>query len=150
MPNATFSHSATTHVPREKAWTALDRPETWESVAGVDRVFDPVFDLNNRLTGFSFETMVAGSPYQGKASPRERVEGKLMAWNILSAHVRGHTQVELADEGDHTLVTVTAYVESVGFLASMMFSSISAAIGGGMDRTVQEFAESLGNSTPLT
>lgn len=143
MPSETFTHSTTTPVSRDKAWIALDRPETWQSVAGVDRVFDPTFDLDNRLIGFSFETLLAGTPYKGKASPRERVEGRLMAWNILSAHVRGYTQVELADEGQDTLVTVSVYVESVGFLASMMFSSISTAIGGGLERTVQDFAESL-------
>ena len=112
-------------------------------MAGVDRVFDPTFDPDNRLTGFSFETFIAGTPYKGKASPRERVEGRVMAWDILSAHVRGYTRVELADEGADTRISVTVYVESVGFLASMMFSSIAAVVGSGLSETVEEFATRL-------
>ncbi len=144
MPSETFTHSTLAAVPREKAWAALDRPQIWESVAGVDRVFDPQYDLDNRLVGFSFETLMGGAPYRGEATPRERVEGKLMAWNILSAHLRGYARVELADEGDEaTRVTVTVHAESIGFLASMMFSSIATTIRSGMERTVESFARSL-------
>lgn len=146
MPTATFTHSAVASAPPAQAWLAIDRPSTWEGVAGVDRVVDPVFDLNNRLIGFSFETNLAGSVYRGKATPRERVEGRLMAWNIVSPHVKGFAQVAFTPgESDTTDVEVTVEVESIGFLAGMMFSTISAAVGNGLERTVQEFAEALAN-----
>lgn len=122
---------------------ALDRPDTWEGIAGVDRVHDPVFDADNRLRGFSFETRIGGSPYPGKASPRERVERRTMAWDISSAHIKGWTSVELGDLDGGTEVRVTIHVESVGFLASMMFSSIAGAIQRGFADTVEDFAASL-------
>ena len=66
-----------------------------------------------------------------------------MAWDIVSAHIAGWTSVELADADDQTRVTVTIHVESVGFLASMMFSSIAGAIERGLSATVDEFSAAL-------
>ncbi len=143
LPKDTFTEETTVTASRDTAWRALDQPSTWEGIAGVDRVHDPVFDADNRLRGFSFETRIGGSPYPGKASPRERVEGKIMAWDISSAHIKGWISVEFSDDGDQTVVRVTIEVESIGFLASMMFPTITGAIKRGMAETVESFAASL-------
>lgn len=143
MPRDTFTEETTAPVSRDTAWRALDQPSTWEGIAGVDRVHDPEFDADNRLRGFSFETRVGGAPYPGKASPRERVEGRIMAWDITSAHIKGWISVELSDAGEETTVRVTIEVESIGFLATMMFPTISGAIKRGMAETVKGFADSL-------
>jgi carbon monoxide dehydrogenase subunit G len=143
LPRETFIEEAVTPIARETAWRALDQPSTWEGITGVDRVHDPEFDADNRLRGFSFETRIGGSPYPGKASPRERVEGRIMAWDISSAHIKGWISVELTDTGEETTVRVTIEVESIGFLATMMFPTISGAIKRGMAETVESFAASL-------
>lgn len=140
VPTESFTHTATTSAPIEKVWAALDRPETWEGIGGVDRVFDPKVDEQGRLRGFSFETVAAGKRYIGMATPHERVEGETMAWQIQNPEVRGVTSVALRQSGDTTSISVTLQVESVGLLSSMLFPVIARAIGSGLPRAVDDFA----------
>lgn len=118
----------------------MDRPETWEGIGGVHRVIDPLIDGDGRLRGFSFETVVAGMTYLGKATPKDREEFRLMAWNIENSEVRGVTAVHLSDEGDGTRVEVILEVESVGMFSSMFFPVIAKTLGSGLPRTVDSFA----------
>jgi len=145
VPSQTFSHSSSTTAPIQDVWAALDRPETWEAIGGVDRVFDPRIDDQGKLQGFSFETVAGGKRHTGTASPRERVEGTTMAWNIESSEVRGTTSIDLEGDGQGTKVTVTVHVESIGFLSSMFFPVIAGALGKGLPTAVEEFADGLGS-----
>lgn len=140
MPKETFSHTALTRAARTEVWKALDKPETWEGIGGVDKVIAPVIDNDDRLRGFSFETAVGGKIYLGKATPKAREESRLMAWNIEISEVRGVTTVQLSDDGPGTRVQVTLEVESVGMFASMFFPVIANAIGSGLPQTVDAFA----------
>ena len=140
MPKETFSHTALTRAERAEVWKALDKPETWEGIGGVDKVIAPVIDNDGRLRGFSFETAVGGKIYLGKATPKAREESRLMAWNIENSEVRGVTTVQLSDDGPGTRVQVTLEVESVGMFASMFFPVIANAIGSGLPESVDAFA----------
>lgn len=143
MPSQTFTHQATTSVPIHQVWAALDRPETWEAIGGVDRVFDAIVDPEGRLQGFSFETVAAGKAYVGTATPHERVEGERMAWDVRNSEVRGVTTVGLSNADPGTSITVTLEVHSAGLLSSMFFPVIAGAIGNGLPRSVEEFAAGL-------
>jgi len=140
VPTETFSHTAVTRAARTEVWKALDKPETWEGIGGVDKIIAPVMDEDGRLRGFSFETAVAGKIYLGKATPKAREESRLMAWTIENSEMRGVTTVQLTDDGPGTRVTVTLEVESVGMFASMFFPVIANAIGSGLPHTVDAFA----------
>ena len=142
MPTETFSHTAITRAARSEVWKALDKPETWEGIGGVDRVIAPVIDQDGRLRGFSCETVVAGKIYLGKATPNAREESRLMAWNIENSEVRGVTAVRLTDQGDGTLIQVTLDVESAGILSTMFFPVIARTIGKGLPRAIEKFAMS--------
>lgn len=124
-------------------WRALDEPATWEGIGGVDRVYDPVIDDQGHLRGFSFDTLVGGRPYRGRATPRDRVEGITISWNIDSGEIRGVTSVDLEEENGDTTVTVTVAFEVSGMLSTLFFPVISAAIGNGLPEAVERFAESL-------
>ena len=143
MPSQTFTHEATTSAAPDQVWQALDRPDTWQAIGGVDRIFDPSLDSEGRLRGFSFETTAAGRTYVGEATPHERVEGETMAWRISNAEVSGLTRVSLTQSDRGTTISVSLHVESTGFLSSMFFPVIAGAIGGGLPRTVEEFAAGL-------
>lgn len=145
MPSQTFTHEATTSAPVDEVWAALDRPETWEAVGGVDRVYDPVVDADGRLQGFSFDTRAGGKAYRGTATPHERVEGRKMAWHVKNPEVYGVTSVELEPGGAGTRIAVRLEVESAGLLSSMFFPIIAGAIGNGLPRAVDEFAAELGS-----
>lgn len=118
----------------------MDRPETWEGIGGVDRVFDADLDPEGRLRGFSFDTVAAGRKYVGAARTRERVEGQRIAWDISNSEVKGSIVVDLEPAGLGTAVAVTLQVESVGLMSSMFFPVIAAAIGNGLPSSVDDFA----------
>ena len=143
MPSETFTYSATTPASRDTVWAALQEPDTWEGVSGVDKVNDPIDDHNGALRGFSFDSEVAGKAYVGTAIPAAREEGRLMAWNIETTDVAGQVTVELDENQDGTLVAVTLDVESRGMLAGVFFPLISSTIGNGFPESVEEFAAGL-------
>lgn len=140
MPRDEFTHTATAEAPADVVFAALDEPETWEQIGGVDRVTDYVVDTEGRLQGFSFEVRAAGRNYLGSATPHERIDGELMVWNVDAPEVRGTTTVALRPVEASTEVTVTLEVESKGLLATMFFPVVAAAIGSGLPRSVDEFA----------
>ncbi len=140
MPKETFSHSAVTRAPRTEVWEALDKPETWEGIGGVDRVIDPVIDDIGRLQGFTFETVVAGIKYLGEATPHAREEEQMITLNIANSEIRGAIRVDLSDEGQGTRIWVTLDVESAGMLSAMFFPVIAKTLGSGLPRTVDSFA----------
>lgn len=143
MPSQTFTHTTTARAPVQEVWIALDRPETWEAIGGVDRVFDPEIDDEGRLRGFSFDTMAGGRKYLGKATPRRRVEGHVMAWDVANPEVQGVTTVEVEPDGTETTIRVTLEVESRGLLSTMFFPVVAAAIGNGLPAAVDHFAAGL-------
>lgn len=143
VPSETFTHRSTTTASVDRVWAALDRPETWEAIGGVDRVFDPQIDDHGRLRGFSFETVAGGKRYVGVAHSLQRVEGEVLAWKIANSEVTGVTRVDLAAERDTTGITVTLHVESAGLLSSLFFPIVAGAIGRGLPAAVDGFAIAL-------
>ena len=143
MPGQTFQHAAVTPSPLSNVWESLDEPATWEAIPGVDRVVDPVFAVDGRLEGFSFESDIGGRRYLGKATPARREEGRLMAWAIDSSEIKGMVSIGLANRGDGTRVEVQLTVEGAGMLGSLFFPVIASAIGSGFPATVEDFVAGL-------
>lgn len=146
MPSKSFQQSAVAHAGVEAVWSALNSPESWESVPGVDRILESVVDLEGQLQGFSFETVAAGKRYRGRALPAGRETRKMMAWDIETSEIRGRIIVGLHEAKPGTRVDVSLRMESVGVLSSVFFPVIAAAIGEGFPNTVQEFARGLSQS----
>jgi hypothetical protein len=144
VPRETFSHTATSTASRDEAWGSLNRPSTWEGIGGVERVFDPFIDDEGRLRRFSFETLIGGRSYRGKATPHERVDGSAMSWYVDSPEVSGVIAVDLQDAASGTLVRVDLEVESAGVLSALFFPVIARALSSGFTAAVDEFAARLG------
>ncbi len=140
MPSETFTHIARAAAPSDDVWAALNQPETWENIAGIDRVLDPSIDDEGRLVGFSFDSAVAGKSYRGSAKPDGRAEGSLMAWAIENSEISGRIEVTLEPDDDVTSLHVTLDVSSKGMLSSMFFPVVASTIGAGLPRSVDEFA----------
>lgn len=145
VPTETFTHSATTSASVAEVWHALEQPETWEAIGGVDRVLDPVVDEEGKLQGFSFETVAAGSRYMGRATPHSREEGRVMAWKVETSEVQGVIRVESTATESGAEIEVTLTLESVGMLSSMFFPVVAGAIGNGLPKAVEVFARELGS-----
>lgn len=144
MPSRSFSHSVTADADVEDVWERLDLPETWANIGVVDRVFDPVFD-DDRLVGFSFETMAAGKRYVGVATPAAREEGRVMGWRIENSEVAGTVEVRLTAANPGTEIEVDLHVKSVGMMSTMFFPVVAGAVGSGLPRAVDAFADGLGS-----
>jgi len=140
VPSASFTHKAVAAVPPAEVWESLQLPATWQSIGGVDRVYDPVFDADGTLRGFSFETMVGGKLRAGTATPYDREEGRRIAWRVESHEISGVTTVDLTAEGSGTAITVRLDVASAGMLSAMFFPAIAGAIGIGLPAAVEDFA----------
>lgn len=146
VPKDSFTHTAKVFAPVEEVWRALDRPETWEHIGGVDRVFQPDIDHEGRLRGFAFEVVAAGKRYIGRATPLDREHQRLMGWHVDTEEIMGETSVVLASADGFTSITVTLEVESKGLLSTMFFPVIASTIGGGLPRSVDEFAARFNHS----
>jgi carbon monoxide dehydrogenase subunit G len=144
VASETFNHSAIAAAARNEVWAALQKPETWEGIGGVENVHNPIVDADGSLQGFSFESVVGAKVYLGQAQRGRREEGRSMAWNIETSDIAGTVSVKLEDEGAGTRVDVTLEVESKGMLSNVFFPVISSTIGNGFPATVENFATSLG------
>jgi carbon monoxide dehydrogenase subunit G len=127
-------------------WRALNDPQSWESIPGVDRILESVVDDGGQLQGFSFESVAAGKRYLGRALPAGRESEKMMAWDIETSEIRGRIIVGLQEANPGTRVDVSLRMESVGVLSSVFFPVIASAIGESSPNTVQEFARGLSES----
>jgi hypothetical protein len=139
VPEQSFQHAATTPTPIPSVWSALDEPQTWEAVPGVDRVVNPIFDASGRLRGFSFETIVGGRKYLGQAAPAGREDQRLIAWDIRTSEINGRVTVGLSPVDIGTRIFVDLRIEGIGVLGSLFFPVIAAAIGNGFTGTVEDF-----------
>lgn len=117
----------------------MDKPETWEGVAGVDRIANPQIDDDGRLLGFSFVTLIAGSSYLGLATAADRQEGHLISWEIENSEISGLIRVTLNETNPGTEVGVDLSIASKGLLSTMFFPVIARTIGNGLPNTVKAF-----------
>jgi hypothetical protein len=142
VPSQSFTHTATADADVQHVWKKLDLAQTWENIGVVDRVFDPVFD-DSRLVGFSFESVAGGRRYVGVAKPATRQEGRVMGWRIENSEVTGTLEVRLAPADPGTDITVELHVKSVGLLSTMFFPVVAGAVGNGLPKAVDAFANGL-------
>ena len=146
MPQASFRHTAHVEAPTSEVWAALDRPETWNSIPGVERVHQPVIDESGKLRGFSFDTVVGSTTYEGRATPRYRDEGRAVSWDIANSQVRGRIDVEVESANAGTHLTVSLAITSASLLAGMFFGAISRAVTDGFPQMVEDLAGRLGKA----
>ena len=128
-------------APITQVWATFDNPTTWESIGGINEVYDARFSSTGQLEGFSFDTEVVGKKYVGTATPAQRVEGSVMGWHVRNSEIKGQLRVQLTDESPGTRIEVTLDVESVGFMSGMFFPVIANTIGSGLPSTVDAFAQ---------
>ena len=145
MPSDSFSHHATAMASPEQVWARLQLPDTWEGIAGVDRITDSTVDGGGALRGFSFVSNVAGREYLGTATSAGREEGRVLAWDIENSEITGRITVRLSPIDDGTSVTVSLDVRSAGMLSSMFFPVVSRTIGSGLPESVNGFVAQFDN-----
>ena len=143
MPSAEFEHTAFAPVSVEKAWQQLQKPETWEGLAGVDEVFDVHHAPDGLLTAYRFRATAASQVYEGRATTVEGVTEQRMAIDIVTSEVTGTITTTLSEADEGVSVSVTVNLRSKGFMSTLFFPVISQALGSGLPKQVAAFVERL-------
>lgn len=143
MPRQSFVHSAIASAPIERAWRALQRPETWARIGGVSNVDSASYDDSGNLTGYRFTASVGGLSYAGTAKRATIVPARRMVMDIDSEQLTGSISIDLAADGLQTEVTIELTMNSKGFAAALLFPIISGAVASGFNETVERFVRSL-------
>jgi carbon monoxide dehydrogenase subunit G len=143
VPGQTFTASASTTATVDEVWNRLQAPETWESISGVDSVFEPRHNESGQLVGFKFTSTAAGRRYEGTATPGPREHEASLTWDIATSEIKGWVRVDLHPDDTVTRIKVTMHVEAVSMMASFGFPFIAAAIANGFQETADHFAESM-------
>ncbi len=125
----------------EAAWLLLQDAATWESIAGVDRVFDVRRAPDDTLAGYGFEATAAGTRYRGTAVVAESRRPTTMRLDIDAAEVGGWIRTDLRVDGGGVAITVTVRLEARGLLAGMFFPVLRSVVAKGLPTSVEDFAE---------
>lgn len=142
MPTETFT--ATSHTPASvnRAWTALQRAETWAAIGGVDEITSAVHDADGNLVSFELAAIVAGKRYPGTARTVHSDPPTSMTIEIDTSELAGTLSVVLTPETS-AVVDVAFTIRSKGFVSSVFFPAIATAVGSGLPRDVAAFAARL-------
>lgn len=144
MPAQTFRHVAIAETGAAEAWRALQLPDTWATIGGVDRIHSPRYLPDGDLAGYEFVVTVAGISYPGSAVTAVRRVPETMVMKISSPEMTGQIEILLTPAPAGTGVAVTLTARSRGFLSTLAFPLIAASIGRGLPENVERFAASLG------
>ena len=143
VPTQSFQAAANSPASIDDAWSALQRPDTWEGIAGVDDVTDATHDADGQLISFGFAGTVSGLRYPGQAAIASASPPNEMRLELTTSEMSATIDVRLTAPGEGTRVHVELTVSSSSFLAGMFFPSIAAAIGRGLPVTVENLATRL-------
>ena len=143
MPRQSFVHKAIASAPTEHVWQALQRPESWAQIGGVNKVDSPNFDQHGDLIAYRFIASVGGQNHSGTATRIASVPGRRVVMNIDSEQLDGSIAIDLEPSGSETAITVAMTVGSKGFMTAVMFPVLSAAIASSFNETVERFVASL-------
>ena len=140
MPDR-FSHDAIAHVPRVDAWAALQRPDVWEDIAGVQRVTNPRYDSSGVLTGYAFTVQAGPSTFAATAKTTSASPPERLVLAIDSTEIKGTLTTVLAEHDEAaTRVTVAVEMRAKGFLAQMFYPIVAQTVRTGLPAQVQAFA----------
>jgi carbon monoxide dehydrogenase subunit G len=136
-----FTHDAIAHVPRAEAWAALQRPEVWENIAGVQRVTNPRHDPAGLLAGYTFTVQAGPSTFRATAKTTIATPPEKMVLAIDSSEIKGTLTAMLANISERsTRVSVTVEIRAKGLLAQMFYPVVAQTVRTGLPSQVQAFA----------
>lgn len=143
MAEQTFHATAATPATPAEAWIALQRPETWEGIAGVDDVTGAAHSDEGLLTAFLFAVTVGGMRYRGQAGVTRAVQAEFMQLDLETSELIAVIEVGLGHAESGTDIQIDLTVRTRSFLAGMFFSAITEAIGKGLPAATEAFAARL-------
>lgn len=107
------------------------------------------FGETGDLVGFDFSVTAAGRDYQGRARRAHFDPFRQVALEIDSQMLEGRIVADIEPIETGSAVRMTMTMSPKGFIASMLFPVVTASVGGGFVKTVEDFVTSLdGHARP--
>lgn len=142
MPSLTVRHAQTSPTGLADAWAALQRPQVWEAIPGIDRVLGSQSD-GDHLTGFDFEATVRGRAHRGRAKVDGSHPGRSLTLTVETADLNGTVTVRLETVAGGTRVETTMTVSPTSLAARLAFPMVSAGIERRFPEMVEKFVAGL-------
>lgn len=142
VSRATFTHTVPSAAPVSYLWRALQHPQAWSAISGIDQVYQPKFDEAGLLDGFQFSATVGGRSYGGTARVTDRRSQEQVVLHIETTELEGMIVIGLR-VGSSTEVTVTMEVGPRSFAARLAFGLVRAAIDSGFSTSAEQFVAQL-------
>lgn len=140
MPSANYRHDVQTSASATQAWAALQDPNTWGSLAGVEQIRNAKHDDAGDLLSYDFTALAAAKSYDGKATTVVSDAPYSMAVKISSSEMDGRISIEIIEEDGTTRGTVSLSLEAKGFLSSMFFTIIKQVVGAAFPQQAENLA----------
>ena len=144
MPSEAFQATAITTSDPAAAWEAMQQPDVWEGIAGVEHVTDPEFHPDGSLARFRLAAIAAGKSYPGIAEVVESTPGRTMTLRLSTSELTATVALSLqgGDRGTH--LTIDVDIRTSTFMASLFFPVVADVIGRGLPAAAEDFARRIG------
>ena len=141
MPREAFQATATTTSAPEVCWKAMQQPDVWEGIAGVEKVTDPEVHPDGSLARFRFAATVAGKSYPGVAEVVESIPGGFMTLQLSTSELTATIALSLvgADQGTH--LTIDVNIRTTTFMAGLFFPVVADVMRRGLPTAAEDFAD---------
>jgi len=131
-------------VTAAEAWRALQDPQTWAAIAGVDQINDVGYAADGSLAGYAFKVTVGIHTIRGSAKTVEAVAPRLMRLAISSAELTGWVQAAIGETfAGSPELTVSLSMRPRGLLATMFYPIIVQTAGSEFPGQVRRFVDGL-------
>jgi hypothetical protein len=135
----TFSHTVPVGAPAARVWEALQDAQTWSNIGPIDAVWDSEHTADGTLARYRWSANAAGRSWKGTATTAEAHPGVRMRLDLTSSEIVGAIAVELHQD----FITVSMEASPRGFLATMFWGTVKAALESGLPEQVEAFARAL-------
>ena len=140
----TFSHSSTLAVTAAEAWRALQDPQTWAAIAGVDEINEVAYAADGGLAGYAFKVTAGVHTIRGSAKTVEADAPTLMRLDISSTELTGWVQAVISETFTGLPeLTVSLSMRPRSLLATMFYPIIVQTAGSEFPGQVQGFVDGL-------
>lgn len=140
MPSESFQATATTTSAPEIAWKAMQQPDVWEGIAGVEQVSDPEFQSDGSLARFRLAATAAGKSYPGAAEVVESIPGRSMTLRLSTSELAATVALSLESADEGTLLTINVDIRTTTFMASLFFPVVADVMRRGLPTAAKDFA----------
>ncbi|MBT8199155.1 MAG: hypothetical protein KJO36_01435 [Acidimicrobiia bacterium] len=134
--------SAEYHAPRLTIWRALQQPETWTALTGIDEMIDYEMDGED-LAVIRWRSKIGPRRIRGETRVEASAKPDFMTMVIDGGEVIALTTASLFDSASGTRVDVVGELEPNGFMAHLILPVVANSIENSMPRALDRLNEFL-------